>query len=224
MTMLLNSLKKIVLAFSILLIFTFVGCADLGDFEDIQDYYNSFGEITLSVTNDNKPTFSIEDFYNEESQEDFTTIVEMNEYVYFSVEVSKTMEIDTFSMFFLGQTKETLSMSIFVVDSIPTDFREYDETLEDEEGNKIEYDDPEESEIIANVSLSVKTEEWNSFSADEFLIDGVNKSTINIESGKFILIRFNNNSYIGKENSLNKVSFKMTNMMIRSLTKEASNV
>jgi hypothetical protein len=219
--MLLNRLKKIVLAFSILLIFTLVGCADLGDFENIQDYYNSFGEITLSVTNDNEPTFSVEDFYNEESQEDFTTIVEMNEYVYFSVEVSKTMEVDTFSMFFLGQTNETLSMSIFVVDSIPTNFREYDEPLEDGEGNQIEYDDPEESEIIANVSLSVKTEEWNSFSADEFLIDGVNKSTINIESGKFILIRFNNNSYIGKENSLNKVSFKMTNMMIRSLKKEA---
>ena len=221
MTMLLNRLKKIVLAFSILLIFTFVGCADLGDFEDIQDYYNSFGEITLSLTNEDEPTFSVEDFYNEESQEDFTTIVEMNEYVYFSVEVSKTMEVDTFSMFFLGQTNETLSMSIFVVDSIPTNFREYDDPLEDGEGNQIEYDDPEESEIIANVTLSVKTEEWNSFSADEFLIDGVNKSTINIESGKFILIRFNNNSYIGKENSLNKVSFKMTNMMIRSLTKEA---
>lgn len=221
MTMLLNRFKKIILAFSILLIFTLVGCADLGDFENIQDYYNSFGEITLSVTNDNEPTFSVEDFYNEESQEDFTTIVEMNEYVYFSVEVSKTMEVDTFSMFFLGQTNETLSMSIFVVDDIPTNFREYDDPLEDGEGNQIEYDDPEESEIIANVSLSVKTEEWNSFSADEFLIDGVNKSTINIESGKFILIRFNNNSYIGKENSLNKVSFKMTNMMIRSLTKEA---
>ena len=221
MTMLLNRFKKIVLAFSILLIFTLVGCADLGDFENIQDYYNSFGEITLSVTNDNEPTFSVEDFYNEESQEDFTTIVEMNEYVYFSVEVSKTMEVDTFSMFFLGQTNETLSMSIFVVDSIPTNFREYDEPLEDGEGNQIEYDDPEESEIIANVSLSVKTEEWNSFSADEFLIDGVNKNTINIESGKFILIRFNNNSYIGKENSLNKISFKMTNMMIRILTKEA---
>ena len=221
MTMLLNRLKKIVLVFLILLIFTFVGCADLGDFEDIQDYYNSFGEITLSITNDNEPTFSVEDFYNEESQEDFTTIVEMNEYVYFSLEVSKTMEVDTFSMFFLGQTKETLSMTIFVVDNIPTNFREYDEPLEDGEGNQIEYDDPEESEIIANVSLSVKTEEWNSFSADEFLIDGVNKSTINIESGKFVLIRFNNNSYIGKENSLNKVSFKMTNMMIRSLTKEA---
>ena len=221
MTMLLNRLKKIVLAFSILLTFTFVGCADLGDFENIQDYYNSFGEITLSVTNDDESTFSVEDFYNEESQEDYTTIVEMNEYVYFSVKVSKAMEVDTFSMFFLGQTNETLSMSIFVVDSIPTNFREYDDPLEDGEGNQIEYDDPEESEIIANVILSVKTEEWNSFSADEFLIDGVNKSTINIESGKFILIRFNNNSYIGKENSLNKVSFKMTNMMIRSLTKEA---
>ena len=34
MTMLLNRFKKIVLAYSILLIFTFVGCADLGDFED----------------------------------------------------------------------------------------------------------------------------------------------------------------------------------------------
>ena len=221
MTMLLNRFKKIILAFSILLIFTLVGCADLGDFENIQDYYNSFGEITLSVSNDDHSTYTVEDFYNEESQEDFTTIVEMNEYVYFSVEVSKTMEVDTFSMFFLGQTKETLSISIFVVDSIPTNFREYDEPLEDGDGNQIEYDDPEESEIIANVSLSVKTEEWNSFSADEFFIDGVNKSAINIESGKFILIRFNNNSYIGKENSLNKVSFKMTNMMIRSLTKEA---
>ena len=221
MTMLLNRFKKIILAFSILLFFTLVGCADLGDFENIQDYYNSFGEITLSVTNDNDPTFSVEDFYNEESQEDFTTIVEMNEYVYFSVEVSKTMEVDTFSMFFLGQTNETLSMSIFVVDDIPANFREYDDPLEDGEGNQIEYDDPEESDLIANVSLSVKTEEWNSFSADEFLIDGVNKSTINIERGKFILIRFNNNSYIGKENGLNKISFKMTNMMIRSLTKEA---
>ena len=101
MTMLLNRLKKIALAFLILLIFTFVGCADLGDFENIQDYYNSFGEITLSVTNDDESTFSVEDFYNEESQEDFTTIVEMKEYVYFSVEVAKTMEVDTFSMFFL---------------------------------------------------------------------------------------------------------------------------
>ena len=127
MTMLLNILKKIVLAFSILLIFTLVGCADLGDFENIQDYYNSFGEITLSVTNDDESTFSVEDFYNEESQEDYTTMVEMNEYVYFSVKASKTMEVDTFSMFFLGQTNETLSMSIFVVDDIPANFREYDD-------------------------------------------------------------------------------------------------
>lgn len=221
MTMLLNKIKKILLTFSILLIFIFVGCADLGDFEDIEDYYNSFGEITLSVSNDNNSTFDVEDFYNEESQEDFTTIVEMKEYVYFSVKVRKTMEMDTFSMFFLAESNAKLDMSIFVVDNIPANFREYDDPFEDEEGEKIEYDDPDESDLIANVNLSVKDTEWDSFSVEEFLVDGVNQKTINVESEKYILIRFNNNSYIGKDNSLNKVSFKMTNMMIRSLTKEA---
>lgn len=221
MTMLLNKIKKILLTFSILLVFIFAGCADLGDFEDIEDYYDSFGEITLSVTNDNSSTYSVEDFYNEQSQEDFTTIVDMKEYVYFSVKVSKTMEIDTFSMFFLADSNDKLDMSIFVVDNIPTNFREYDEPLEDEDGEKIEYDDPDDSALIANVNLSVKDAEWGSFSAEEFLVNGENQKTINVESGKYILIRFNNNSYIGKENNLNKISIKMTNMMIRSLTKEA---
>lgn len=221
MTMLLNIFKKILLTFSIIFIFTFVGCADLGDFENIQDYYNSFGEITLSVSNDNNSTYTVEDFYNEESQEDYTTIVEMQEYVYFSVKVSKTMEMDTFSMFFLAESNDKLDMSIYIVENTPTNFREYDDPAEDEEGNKIEYGDPDESTLIANVSLSVKNTEWNSFSAEEFLVGEENKKTINIESGKYILIRFNNNSYIGKENNINKVSIKMTNMMIRSLTKEA---
>ena len=221
MTMLLNKIKKILLTFSILFVFIFVGCADLGDFEDLTDYYNSFGEITLSVSNDDHSTYTVEDFYNEESQEDFTTIVEMKEYVYFSVKVTKTMEIDTFSMFFLANLSEKLDMSIYVVESVPVNFREYDDPLEDDEGEKIEYDDPDESALIASVNLSVKDAEWDSFSAEEFLVDGEIKQTINVESGKYILIRFNNNSYVGKENNLNKISIKMTNMMIRSLTKEA---
>ena len=221
MTMLLNILKKILLTFSIILIFTFVGCADLGDFDDIEDYYNSFGEITLSVSNDNNLTYEVEDFYNEESQEDYTTIVEMEEYVYFSVKVSKNMEMDTFSMFFLAESNDKLDMSIYIVGEHPVNFREYDDPSEDEDGAPIEYGDPNESTLIANVSLSVKNSEWNSFSVEEFLVSGENHKTINIESGKYIVIRFNNNSYIGKENNMNKISIKMTNMMIRSLTKEA---
>ena len=221
MIMLLNNLKKILLAFSLIFVFIFVGCADLGDFEDLQDYYNSFGEITLSVSNDDDSTFSVEDFYNEKSQEDYTTTVEMKEYVYFSVKVLKSMEMDTFSMFFLSETNEKLNMSIYIVDSIPENFREYDDPLKDSEGNEIEYGEPDESNLIANISLSVKSTYWESFSAEEFLVNGETKKTINIEKGKFILIRFNNNSYIGKENNMNKVSMKMTNMMIRSLTKEA---
>ena len=221
MIMLLNNLKKILLAFSLIFVFIFVGCADLGDFEDLQDYYNSFGEITLSVSNDDDSTFSVEDFYNEKSQEDYTTTVEMKEYVYFSVKVLKSMEMDTFSMFFLSETNEKLNMSIYIVDSIPENFREYDDPLKDSEGNEIEYGEPDESNLIANISLSVKSAYWESFSAEEFLVNGETKKTINIEKGKFILIRFNNNSYIGKENNMNKVSMKMTNMMIRSLTKEA---
>jgi hypothetical protein len=145
----------------------------------------------------------------------------MKEYVYFSVKVSKTMEIDTFSMFFLADSNDELDMSIYVVENLPANFREYDDPLEDEDGEKIEYDDPDESALIASVNLSVKDAEWDSFSAEEFLINGEIQKTINVESGKYILIRFNNNSYVGKENNLNKISIKMTNMMIRSLTKEA---
>ena len=216
-----NKIKKILLTFSFLVVFMIGGCADLGDFEDIIDYYNSFGEITLSVSNDDNSTYAVEDFYNEKSQEDFTTIVEMKEYVYFSVKVRKTMEIDTFSMFFLANTNDKLDMSIYVVEEIPVNFREYDDPFADEDGNEIVYDNPDESDLIASVNLSVKEAEWDSFSAEEFIVNSVSQKTINVESGKYILIRFNNNSYIGKQNNLNKISIKMTNMMIRSLRKEA---
>lgn len=218
MTMLLKKISKICLVFMFMSVVLLTGCADLGDFEDIDDYYNSFGEVTLSVTNSNKHTFDVQEFYNEESQEDFSTDVQFEEYVYFSVKVLKPMEMDTFSMYFLGNSEVLLQMSIFVVDELPASFREYDDPAEDEEGNPIEYDDVDEANKIKDVNLLLKTDQWNSFSVETFGEE--DDSKINVNDGQFIVIRFNNNSFIGKELSLDKVSFKMTNMMVRCLAKE----
>ncbi len=131
------------LALATAAVFASSGCGfyDLGEFEDEEDYYSSFGNVGLIAQNGTQNDYSLKKyFYNEHSVNDFSgDIVEADEYVYFVLPVEKTMELDSVALYVYAEERATVRYSVFLTDTVPTNLRNYDAPLyvqeEDEEGN-----------------------------------------------------------------------------------------
>lgn len=129
------------IALSCAMLFAASGCFDLGEFEDEEEYYNSFGNVGLIAQSKTKRDYSLENyFYNEESVNDFAgSIVDADEYIYFVLPIETNMKIDSFSLYLYSETADTLAYSLFLTDRIPSAIFAYDdlpfETEKDEYGN-----------------------------------------------------------------------------------------
>lgn len=212
------------------------GCVfyDLGDFEEEEDYYASFGNIGLIAQNETRSNYSVEQyFYNEKSVNDFGgDIVAPDEYIYFVLPFTGTVTLESFALFAHSEKAGTVEYSLFVTDTLPSGIRNYDAPLLeqetdgegnpkfDEEGNpvykEIEYDDPTAEDAVCTGSFTLKAEEWGSFTADKWKADdgSFSRSTV-VQSGSYLLVRFENNSGSGKDRGLEKLSVSLTNLLVR---------
>lgn len=201
-----------------LVVFTmllFSGCYDLGKFGDTAQYYSSFGDVKLiSQTGaENVKQYSFEDyFYNKESINHFGgDIVSQEEYIYLILPVKSSFNLAEFSMYLKSEKSGLVYFSIFVLDTEPTDIRKYSDPKEryDSDGNLISYGDPDSTNSLYSGSVSLSANSWESFTAK------LNK--YHITNDKNIVIKFENNSGLGKDNGYENIAFQLTNILIRAV-------
>lgn len=235
-----TALRSAAFALSALAVSVISGCAfyDLGDFENEEEYYASFGDVGLIAQNGTRNYYSVEKyFYNEKSVNDFEgDIVGSDEYIYFILPFARSVFLESFTIFVRSDSDAKVEYSMFVSDSIPTKIRNFSAPLyeqeKDEEGNlkydeegnpvykELEYDDPPVESAVCTGSLSLKAEKWSSFTAEKWSEGGSVLKSIAVQSGLYLLIRFENNSGVGKDNGLEKISFSVTNMLVRVVENE----
>ena len=201
-----KNLYKIVI---LILLLCLSGCFNLGDFEDDENYFETFEEVTLiSLDKTSKSYSTKEHFYTEEGINDYRCEIPQKEYIYAVIEVGNDILLDDLSLSFYSENSGNLYISVFVTDVVPSKIRGYDDKEEDEEGNKVEYDDPVTA--ITTCVVPLEAGEWRS----TMIVDLYKNNYLNVTEGQYILIRFENNSWNGNQNGYSKMKFMLTNLLI----------
>lgn len=198
------------------------GCDDLGEYDNVNEYYESFDDIVLiSGTSRNTEEYSVKDyFYNESSKENFLTGedgayngVAYSDYVYMAIPFENDINMDSVALYLKAKEDVSLYINVYVTDIIPSNWRsiaadvisqaaesENDESEsteaseESESSEENDYDDPDPNKRIGDVTVHLKKENWNSFTLDSFNINGAAEGSIQIKKGQYILLQFRNNS------------------------------
>lgn len=227
------------------------GCDDLGAYEDVAEYYSSFGDITLiDAETRGRNEYSVEEyFYNKESREDFLVDgdsgaykgVPIKDYVYMAIPINRDMVINSIALFMKGYMDQNVYLSVFITSAIPSKWKgvgDPDKEIVVEDGveveKEIEYDDPDPTSCVADSVVRLEGTEWNSFLVDIFAVNGGNTKSIKVSAGQYILIQFRNNSgnrILDEESGklvyektglvLNSADFTMTNLLVRALDEES---
>jgi hypothetical protein len=88
-------------------------------------------------------------------------------------------------------------------------FRGFDDIKnEDEDGNTIDYDDPVSA--IETCVVPLEAGEWRT----TMIVDYYKNNYLSITEGQYLLIRFENNSWIGNQKGYSKMEFMLTNLLI----------
>ena len=204
-----NKIKKVTLISLVSL--SLCGCFELGEFEDEQQYFDTFPSVELMEKDKSSHSYAVEDyFYTEKGINEFISDIPYKEYLYLFIQVDKDFLLNELNLSFCSENDCLLEISVFLLDDILSDIRGYDDPTHDEENNPIEYDDPKEALFTKNVHLSASS--WNS----SYLIDYPRGEYIAVTSGQYIALRFENNSYVGKEKGLPLATFTTTNLLIRA--------
>ena len=210
-----------------------IGCDDLGDFEDTNEYYASFGNITLiSGTTKEEKDYSVEKyFYNEDSREDFLKGEERiaySDYVYMAIPFNSDIDMDTLALYLQTQNDVTVYINAYVVNKSEWDaIRDNDDNSEN---NGKVYDNPNTK--IGEASVHLENGKWNSFAIDVFKTNAGSQKSIQIKSGQYVLLQFKNNcvednkqAYVDPDTGLelSKAEITMTNLLIRALDVKEGN-
>jgi hypothetical protein len=212
--------KKIVSAFLVLcmtaiLAVAVCGCDDLGDYEDAEEYYNSFGDIILiSRASKDGEEYSVEDyFYNEESRENFLAGddgayqgVEHSDYVYMAIPFECDIDMDSIGLFLQSQSDVPVYINVFVTDKVPSAWRPIpgnqanenvggsSETESEEETEEEEYDDPDPLTRVGEIAIYLEKGQWGSFVLDIFSVNGAAQNSIQVKEDQYLLLQIRNNS------------------------------
>lgn len=191
-----------------------IGCEDLGAFENVTEYCNSFGDIVLiSGTSREQKPYSVETyFYNDASREEFLEgeeRVAYSDYVYMAIPFKNSVKMDTLALYLQSQTDVTVYISVFVSDDIPSAWKAIADNVVPQAGNggasnaqaggetsnteKV-YDDPELKTSIGDIAVHLESGKWNSFVLDVFEINGESQESIQIDEDQHLLLLIRNNS------------------------------
>ena len=214
---------SVALGMAAILVIAACGCEDLGAYENTQEYYDSFGRVVLiNGADGGKEEYSVsESFYNKESRENFmagddsayTKKVEYGEYVYMAIPVQSNINMDTLALFLRSQNDVTVHINVFVINAAEWGSILEKERITEESEEEIVYDDLDPDARIGAVTVHLKQEKWGSFVLDTFTVNHQAQKSIQIETGRYILLQITNNSGLG----LPRSNITMTNLLIRAL-------
>lgn len=221
------------------------GCDDLGEYEDTDAYYSSFGNIILvSAESGDDEDFSVKEyFYNEESREDFLEGedgayggVPHCDYVYMAIPFENNIDMDSLALFMQSETDVSVYINVFVISDAEWEaILEKDSGSEGAEGEgeqkEYVYDAPSPNTRVGETVVHLKSGKWGSFVLDSFKVSGDIQKSININDGQYVLIQIRNNcgdlvfddeqqAYVDRVTGLElekAEKITMTNLLIRAL-------
>ncbi len=232
-------IRFLILLILSMLILALSSCYDLGSYGEEgneEEYYEAFGDVKGIYPHGIKE-YDIEDsLYNPYTVEnldweDEDDAVETHPYLYIVIPIEKDLTIDSLALYmkspsdvfaklsvFYFSTESLLPEKISFFDSPDTEkVKETDEHGNEVEVEKeIEYDDPKISDALANVGVSLKENEWNSFLIEEFNQTGYNDGCIHAVEDSYIYIRVENN-YGKNKKTMTSFEFTMIDLLIRAI-------
>ena len=210
--------KHFILCFALWLMATFTvamsGCDDLGEYEDVEEYYNAFGDIVLiDATSKEQDEYSVAKyFYNDESREAFLEGedgaykgIEHSDFVYMAIPFESSIEMDTLALYIQSQTDVSVYINVFVTNKIPAQWKAIEDNAAtgeepgsstDAETGTVEkvYDDPDPETRIGEVVVHLKDGKWSSFLLDDFRVNETTQKSVEIKEDQYILLQIRNNS------------------------------
>ena len=181
----------------VILLFALTGCFDLGTAyttskqgnADEEVYYDAYGSVYVLDSDGSSSSYSMSDFYSKETVNDFECAIDSKQYTYLGVEVKKDLKIGEIVVYFNSPEAETIGVSFYIVDKIPTKI-----TFVDELGvvhNLKGSDEPAIDQRVGLASTRLEANKWNSI----YLKRTGSQSLLKASEGQFLLLRIENNCY-----------------------------
>ena len=248
--------SRLALCITAILVIALCGCDDLGEYADVENYCDSFDDIiVIDGVSKETDSYSVSEyFYNKESRENFLVgedgvyegLPPAN-YVYVAIPFTNNIEVDSVALYIQSQNDAMVYISAFVTDKIPSSWQAIadNETNEEEsasvsdstsdEENSPQYDDPDPTTRVADVSVRLQKGKWSSFLIDYFKVNGTSQKSMKINDGQYLLLQIRNNSGVrvfdedkqtfvdpitGLE--LQRAEITMTNLLVRALNVEST--
>lgn len=187
------------------------GCVfDLGEFEDEEEYLESFGTVSLKSLSATR-TFEVgEDFYTPAAMEHFESHVPEDEYVAFVLPIERDMNVDEIRLCINAPENVNVEIYMYVGDIETPPF--YDAF--DEEGAE---PSAMPTDFVAKTSVSCVKDEWGYFSFADFLDGDRYEDTVELEDGDVLTFVFLNNTAWGKDLGLQNCGFSLTALLVRAV-------
>ena len=169
-------------------------------------------------------------FYSKASRETFLMEdgvykgVAHGEYVYMAIPLERTIDMDTLALYMQATNDVAVYIDVYITAVIPP--------VLDEEGAPFV---PDSTAGVGEIVVHLAANKWNSFSLDNFTVNGVPQKSTQVEKGQYILLHFKNNSGIAPSDeksegdsdseadiSLPSAEITMTNLLIRALDVEGA--
>ena len=223
------------------------GCDDLGVYENTDEYYSAFGDDDgkiFLIDSEGINGYSVkDDFYNEESRENFLTDENgvyhgavHSDYLYLAIPFRADIDMDSLALFMHSESDVSVYVNVFAVESTVWDAIVENLTKVPEEGEpdggtgentEEETVHPAYDERIGEAAIHLKNGKWSSFVLDSFYVNGEVQKSIEINNGQYILLQIINNVGVNEESGiyvdsgagleLQKAELTMTNLLIRAL-------
>lgn len=202
-------------------------------------YFETFGdEVSMVKQDKTKKKYNLCDsFFNYTitdklawEKEEYEVV--FDEYIYMSIPVEKDFKMDSLALYIKldpdsADTSSTLELYFYISDNeLGTNVPSFTDEIREKDGDnfiKDEFDKfvykvfdlKNKDTAIAKKTVTINKNTWSSFVFDDFN----NNDVIDVSSGKYLVISFyNNTGYANFEYDppLKKVSFQITNLLIRS--------
>lgn len=177
-----------------------------------------------------------------------------SDYVYVAIPVQTDLKMDSIAMYLQSKSDVALYINFYITDKLPKNWKTIDDAvgggavspvsaeayeyklneatampLADEDEAET-FDDPKPETRIGEINVYLKEGKWNSFTLDNFRVNGLFEKTIQLKKNQYILLQIRNNSGVRDFDAetglwvdpqsglpLDKAEITMTNLLLRAV-------
>ena len=212
----------------------FAGCfPDLGEIENAEDYQKKFSGVDFIKDDLTKNSLLITDLYNDDAvdfnNKDFQCPTDSNAYKYIAVFAGQNVTVQEFVLYLRSEQDAVVNMYVYSAGDLPSviatgnlsdDQETYTDPDTGDEKTRIKtFDEPNKTDAIAQVTISLKANEWKSFGIKSWKIDDKQLPSFELKKDNCLLFQVANNcvhyNEAGQAEKTDSVKLCFTAMLIR---------